>query len=156
LYKDGYTTVLEPSECLNVSESGKRIAGMLQRACRDSEMDIYDRVAKTGFWRSALVRTYSTGQNMVLVQVNPVGVDAAVIEKELENIKAKLIEESQNDGLHLTSLYFQQYDGSFNGIVDTVDPVLSHGSPTVMEVLLGVKYFQLTQVPHLPLLVLPG
>jgi tRNA (uracil-5-)-methyltransferase len=119
-------------------------------------MDIYDRVAKTGFWRSALVRTYSTGQNMVLVQVNPVGVDAAVIEKELENMKAKLIEDSQNDGLHLTSLYFQQYDGSFNGIVDTVDPVLAHGSPTVMEVLLGVKYFQLTQVPHLPLLVLPG
>jgi tRNA (uracil-5-)-methyltransferase len=87
LFKEGQTGVQEPSECLHIPDSAKKIAAamevtyslhftfcilneilnqsLLQAYIRDSKYEVYDRVAKDGVYRGLLVRTPSTGEGTI-------------------------------------------------------------------------------------------
>jgi tRNA (uracil-5-)-methyltransferase len=62
LYRDGLTNVLEPSESIHVPEISKQIVKSMQEYIRTSStLPVYDRVLKTGVWRSLMVKAQSTG-----------------------------------------------------------------------------------------------
>ncbi|KAI9204841.1 S-adenosyl-L-methionine-dependent methyltransferase [Polychytrium aggregatum] len=140
LFKKGCTTVLEPAESLHISLPAKHIASETQAYIRKSQLPIYDRVEHTGFWRALLVRTHSTGENMVVVQVNPVGVTPDNIQKELEAYKQHLLGSAATGDVEITTILAQQSAESFNGFHEKTPYEVLHGPGVVHEKLLGTSF----------------
>ncbi|KAJ3090468.1 tRNA methyltransferase 2 [Quaeritorhiza haematococci] len=140
MYKDGLTSVLEPTDCLNVSPMAKKIAQVMQRYIRQSDLDVYDRVTKEGFWRLMLVRTQHTGEVMIIVQVSPQGLDESRITAEKDALKSYLLKCAQEGEIALTTLLVQVSSEVFNGVTDRAPLALVHGPGTVTENLLGLNF----------------
>ncbi|KAI8912504.1 S-adenosyl-L-methionine-dependent methyltransferase [Gorgonomyces haynaldii] len=136
LFENGLTQVESPQECLNVSAKAKEIVSVLERLCRESDLDVYSPTTKKGFWRLVLVRTMSTNQNMILVQINPTDVE----QEQVDQLKLKIKDALVQECAEITSLYFQHFDGDFNGISQKETPELYHGSETITEKLLGLDF----------------
>ncbi len=62
LFKDGYNTVLNPGSSLHTHPMAKKIVDCLQEYLQSSDLAIYDRDTKSGFWRLLQIRTQRTGQ----------------------------------------------------------------------------------------------
>ena len=69
------TTVLNPRPCLQVSELQKDIVDAIETYAKESNHDTYDRLLKVGYFRLVLVRTLESGENMIMIQVNPSGLN---------------------------------------------------------------------------------
>ncbi|KAI8622797.1 S-adenosyl-L-methionine-dependent methyltransferase [Chytriomyces sp. MP71] len=135
LFKDGVTTVLPPTECKNVPGAAKKVASMLQDFVQGSELPVYDRNSKEGFWRLVLVRTHTTGDVMVIVQINPVKQDAAVVTSEIEKL-SQGFQASKN----VTTLLIQESSGQFNGFQEGARTRVVFGEGVVHEELLGLRF----------------
>ena len=142
LYKEGVHAVLNPKDCLHVSPTAKTIAQVLEDYVSSSKYDVYDKIKKQGFFRLALVRTLMSGQNMILVQVNPTGMSVVEIEQEKISIKAFLLEKL-NDTISVDSLYFQLSDADFNGIKEDTPSELLFGTENITETILNQQYWHL-------------
>jgi tRNA (uracil-5-)-methyltransferase len=110
-FKNGINTVINSNICLNVSPSAKSIVNVLEKCCKDSKYNVYDKVAQIGFWRSALVRTALNGDSMILVQVHPSNLSSVDLDTELNRIKDYVVHECSclTPVTTLKSLYFQVY-----------------------------------------------
>ncbi|KAJ3272232.1 tRNA methyltransferase 2 [Terramyces sp. JEL0728] len=140
LYKNGITTVLNPNTCLNVSVKAKDIANILEKYVQLSHHDVYDRVAKSGVYRLALVRTLASGQCLVMVQLKTNALDQETVAKEKQAIKEALLGEFKAKAISLDSLLIQEYNDDFNGIKEEVPMEVLHGTKFVTEQLLGFKF----------------
>lgn len=140
LFKDGLTTVLGPKECLHVSDEAKSICNVLQTYAAGSGLEVYNRTNKIGFWRSCLVRTQTTGECMVMVQVHPAACSASELDKHKAAVCKVLVDRSPALSYCMTSIYFQLWAGDFNGITDKAECQLIHGNPVVVESLLGLQF----------------
>ncbi|KAJ3105279.1 tRNA methyltransferase 2 [Phlyctochytrium planicorne] len=136
LYKDGITTVISPEGCANVSDQALKIAKEMETLIRASEFAVYDRMTKTGFWRLLQVRTQESGESMLIVQVNPTGVEA----DKIEEAKAAVISQfsSSECSVALTTILWQHHDGAHNGIVESFSVI--HGPGFIYEDLLGLRF----------------
>ena len=63
LVKDGFTAVLDASECLHVSKAALRIRGAMQEYIQDHEWAPYDRIKQIGTWRLLIVKTFWSGES---------------------------------------------------------------------------------------------
>lgn len=137
LYREGITAVLEPSECLNVSETAKQIAKAMGDYVRSSDLPVYDRIEKTGVWRTIMTKTQSTGDILIMVQLRA----ADLSPERLEQEKANLIKFwTQESGINVTTLVFQVWDGSSNGITDRAPIEVLTGDGYIYEELLGCRF----------------
>ncbi|KAI8137729.1 S-adenosyl-L-methionine-dependent methyltransferase [Fennellomyces sp. T-0311] len=143
LYKLGITAVLDPSDCLNVPDIAKRIAAYMQEYISNSEYEAYDRVAKTGQWRTLMTKTQRTGEVMVVIQMKTAGLS----EEQVADEKKKLIEywnsfrdKPEDERLVVTTLLFQAWDGDSNGMTDRAPLEVLIGDGIVHEELLGCKF----------------
>ncbi|CAO3648323.1 unnamed protein product [Mucor hiemalis] len=137
LYREGVTNVLEPSECKNVSDTAKNIARLMGDYVRRSDLPVYDRVAKTGCWRTLMTKTQSTGDILILVQLRA----ADLTEDRLEQEKKNLIQFwNVESGVNVTTLVFQVWDGSSNGITDKTPIETLTGDGYIYEELLGNRF----------------
>ncbi|KAI9313152.1 S-adenosyl-L-methionine-dependent methyltransferase [Dichotomocladium elegans] len=141
LYKMGVTAVLDPSECIHVSDTAKRIARAMQDYVRASEFPAYDRVQKTGTWRTLLTKTMRTGEVLVLVQMKT----DDLTDEQVESEKQKLIEywnslKSQPEPVVVTTLLFQSWDGASNGITDRAPIEILTGDGFIHEKLLDCTF----------------
>lgn len=137
LYREGVTSVLEPSECLNVSDISKKIAKAMGDYVRRSDLPAYDRVEKTGVWRTIMCKTQSTGDILVLVQIRAADLTPERLQQEKQSLVKFWNEES---GVNVTTLMFQVWDGSSNGITDKAPMETLTGDGYIHEVILGKKF----------------
>ncbi|KAI8809448.1 S-adenosyl-L-methionine-dependent methyltransferase [Cladochytrium replicatum] len=107
LFKDGITSVHEPTDCLHVSVQAKAIAAALQKYIRESPRDVYDRITATGFWRAMIVRTQTTNEVMVIVQINPSGINSADVESEKLMLSEYLQAATKAGDVFLTTILIQ-------------------------------------------------
>jgi tRNA (uracil-5-)-methyltransferase len=64
--------VVDPSQCLHIPDIAKKIAKQMTDYIRASELDIYTRTTKSGYWKQlSVVQSQTTKDVMVLVQVYP-------------------------------------------------------------------------------------
>ncbi|KAJ3052904.1 tRNA methyltransferase 2 [Rhizophlyctis rosea] len=147
LYKEGKINVLEPTKCRNVPPAALKIAKVTQEFLRlPGRQKLYHRVDKEGFWRMMLVRTFDSGENMVLVSYNPGDKTKEVVYKELqalrEHYKAAREAEKEEDRIQIHSLLVQEHAGAFNGILslDQAKTWCIDGRPWVYEELLGLRF----------------
>ena len=136
LFKEGYSAVISPDSCLHVSEPAKQIAKSLEKMTRESKLPVYDRITQQGFWRLAQVRTFTSGENSILLQVNSSGFSDSDIE-ESKTIFLKTVKEMP---VNINSCYFQIWDGVFNGFKEDSESELLMGSSVIHENLLDVKF----------------
>ncbi|KAJ3297212.1 tRNA methyltransferase 2 [Borealophlyctis nickersoniae] len=141
LFEDGIVNVLAPQGCRNVSPAALKLAASMQHFLREvTHFPIYDRVTKTGFWRSLMVRTPSTGEVMAHIQYNPTDVDPSQVEAEIQEL-SKYFQKGVADGhIQLTTLLVQDYPGAFNGLVATLPSRVVFGEGVVKEKLLGLTF----------------
>ena len=132
MFREGVTTVLNPSTCKNVPEKAKEIANILQEYAQKSELDVYDRESKQGFFRTCLARILQSGEIMLLLQVQPTGVD---IQKEQKKFLAFI-----NGKIKVDSLYWQESTDKFNGISEDFPMTLLQGEPFVTERMRGQQF----------------
>ena len=129
MYKEGVTTVLNPSFCKNVPDKAKDIANILEEYVNQSNLEVYNRELKTGFFRCALVRILQSGEIMLLLQVQPSNVDV-----ELEKTR---FQDFINTKIKVNSLYWQESTDMFNGITEDMPMTLLQGTPYITEKLSG-------------------
>lgn len=137
LFREGIVSVLEPSQCKNVSDAAKNIVKEMQSYLDTTDLDVYDRVLGKGFWRLLMARTLSSGENMVMVQVKPLPED----EKEKQE---KVIEELKTlfskPELQVTTFLVQYFDGVSNGVSESAPIDTIFGNGYVTERLLGLDF----------------
>lgn len=140
LYRDGITAVLNPDDCLHVSEKAKQVAKAMEDYVNESKYDVYDRVEKLGVWRSIMTKTQRTGDVMILIQMNTTDLTDDQVQQE----KQKLIRFWNNlkdqDQINTTTLMLQVWNGASNGITDKGTTEILTGDGYVYEELLGCKF----------------
>ncbi|CEI96020.1 hypothetical protein RMCBS344292_10191 [Rhizopus microsporus] len=139
-YRDGVTAVLEPYDCLHVSDKAKEIVRAMERYVRNSEYDVYDKVAKTGVWRSIMTKTQETGDSMEKEITDELSDDQ--LEQEKEKIRAYWTQLKPE--INTTTLMLQTWNGVSNGITDKGQTEILMGDGYVYEHLLGCSsaFFQ--------------
>ncbi|KAI8346865.1 S-adenosyl-L-methionine-dependent methyltransferase [Choanephora cucurbitarum] len=137
LYKEGIVAVLNPSECLHVNDTAKQMVRAMNDYILKSDLPVYDRVEQRGCWRTLLTKTQSTGDNLVLVQINSTDLSPQRVEQEKQNLIKFWNEES---GAHVTTLLFQDWTGNSNGFTDKAPIEVLTGDGYVYEELLGCRF----------------
>ncbi|KAI9333666.1 S-adenosyl-L-methionine-dependent methyltransferase [Obelidium mucronatum] len=135
LYKDGVTTVLPPTDCKNVPAAAKFVATTLQDFIQTSELAVYDRVSKEGFWRLLQVRSHTTGDVLVIVQVNPANVSDDVKKATLDSLS----ELFQKTG-KVTTFLVQESSEKHNGFIEGAPMKVWFGDGVIYEELLGLRF----------------
>ncbi|KAJ3065883.1 tRNA methyltransferase 2, partial [Podochytrium sp. JEL0797] len=135
LYKEGITAVLEPTEIKNTSAAARFVASTLQEFVRNSDMPVYDRTTKEGFWRLVQVRTHTTGDVMVIVQINPANVAADVKQTVID----ELSDVFQKTG-KVTTFLVQESQEKHNGMIENAPTRVVFGDGVVYEELLGLRF----------------
>ncbi|KAI8085810.1 S-adenosyl-L-methionine-dependent methyltransferase [Gilbertella persicaria] len=137
LYRDGVVSVLDPSECLNVNDTAKHIAKSMTEYIQRSDLPVYDRVEKTGCWRTLLTKTQSTGDILILVQMRAADLTPERLEQEKQNLIQFWTQES---GIQVTTLLFQVWDGHSNGFTDKAPVETLTGDGYIYEEVLGCRF----------------
>ncbi|KAJ3030516.1 UNVERIFIED_CONTAM: tRNA methyltransferase 2 [Siphonaria sp. JEL0065] len=135
LYKEGVTTVLPPTDCKNVPSAAKFVAAKLQEFIQASELSVYDRVTKEGFWRLVQVRSHTTGDVMVIVQVNPLNVPADQKKAVLDSL-SNMFKETKK----VTTFLVQESSEKHNGFVESAPMTVLFGDGVIYEELLGLRF----------------
>ncbi|KAI8992007.1 S-adenosyl-L-methionine-dependent methyltransferase [Mycotypha africana] len=67
--KNGEFGVIQPDKCPDITKKAKEIADVLKTYIKESKYDVYDPIKKKGLWHSVAVRTQSTGDVMISVNM---------------------------------------------------------------------------------------
>ncbi|KAI9281095.1 S-adenosyl-L-methionine-dependent methyltransferase [Sporodiniella umbellata] len=137
LYREGITAVLAPDECKNVPVTANAVAKSMAEYIRLSDLPVYDRMDKTGCWRTVMTKTPSTGEVMVVVQLN----SSELTEERLEQERVSLTKYWKNTkDVSVTTLIFQVWNGDSNGFTDKAPLEILFGDGYVHEELLGLRF----------------
>ena len=140
-FKDGQVNVGDASECLHINQPAKDIASVLHEYAEASPLSVYDRISKSGVWRLALVRTFSTGESMVLVQAATANVDADVLKTEKDRLVSLFDSKASSfPTLNVKSILFQEFDGHFHGLNENAPTSFLKGDGVICEALFGITF----------------
>ncbi|CAG8630848.1 7865_t:CDS:10, partial [Paraglomus brasilianum] len=139
-FKKGYTIVEEPTHCLHVSETAKKIAKATQDFVRESSYDVYDRATKEGYWRLVTVRTQKSGEVMVILQFHPQSLSTEEIDRLKSDIREHFSKASRSCGFSITSLLVQISSEVADGLSPKASLELLHGSDHIHEELLDCRF----------------
>ena len=144
-FVDGDVSVKGPDTCVNIPAVGKHLASSFTTFIRSLSLTAYNKNDHSGFWRLLTVRVASsTGQAMIIVQVQTQFVSAA----ELESAKAAVIAWFEAlgalpEGHTATSLCWQEYNGVSNAAPTDllIAPLRGPSPPVIVEKMLGLDFF---------------
>ncbi|XP_074636247.1 tRNA (uracil-5-)-methyltransferase homolog A-like isoform X1 [Acropora palmata] len=105
-YKEGYSGVVEPSECIHISDKAKVISKAFQTYVRQSPLPVYDLCFHTGYWQTLTVRSSMYGETMAVLQFSPQKMTKDEIEAEKNRI-CEYFKSGEGKDVKLTSLYLQ-------------------------------------------------
>jgi len=138
-FEDGVTTVADPTDCVTVSAHMVAIRNVAQEHLSASKLAVYAKQTHTGFWRLLQVRAFTSGEAMVIVQINPTGMTKDQLDAEKKSL-ISVFTAARKQGLLLASLQWQAYDGVSNAApIDTPVEVL-FGESSIHETLCGLKF----------------
>ncbi|OBZ86355.1 tRNA (uracil-5-)-methyltransferase A [Choanephora cucurbitarum] len=140
LYREGCTAVLDPEQCLHVSDTAKQIAKAMEDYVKDSKYDVYDRIAKTGVWRSIMTKTQKTGDNMILIQMKAFELTGDQLEQERQSLVAYWSRLKEEGKINTTTLLLQIWNGDSNCITDKGETEVLIGDGYVHEEILGCRF----------------
>ncbi|KAJ3355302.1 tRNA methyltransferase 2 [Allomyces javanicus] len=142
-FKAGEYTVVSPRGLLHVNDTMITAAEIIESFVRQyTDLPVYDKTTNSGFFRLVLMRTPSTGQNMVVLQANGEGQTpealAAFEKKFLQHFK----KESEKRKLKVHVLGVQYYSGVHDQFAPDVPVKVLEGpaDATVEETLFGFKF----------------
>ncbi|KAI9149807.1 hypothetical protein H9P43_009986 [Blastocladiella emersonii ATCC 22665] len=140
-YVSGKWTVGSPKGLKHISDTMLTIVDIVERFVRQSALPVWDKGTVSGFFRLILVRTTSTGQTMVILQVSKSTTEEALVAAEVANFKEFYLAEAAKASLPVTVLGLQYYEGS-SDLFPAEEPVelLEGTSVTIEEELLGFKF----------------
>jgi len=138
---DSIDVVADAAECMNVSTVANTIRKsfheyVLLRQQANPNLIVWDKFNHKGFWRQITVRTYASGENMVILQVNPAGLS----KEELETEKQEFVKWYESMKPSIQSLMWQEHSGVSNAAPHDCKCHLLAGSEYVHEVLMGIKF----------------
>ena len=140
LFKEGVHAVLNAKDCLHVSPTAKTIANAFEEYVSNSPYDVFCRIKKEGVYRIVLVRTLMSGENMVMIQINPTGLSKEELAKEKDEMKAFLLKRLAENNVSLNSFFYQESADVFSGFKEGVPTELLHGTPFITERILGQQF----------------
>jgi len=135
-YKEGSMMIVEASKCTNCSKESITIAKEFQTFIQTLPYSSYNRANHIGFWQQLTVRSYTTGEVMIIIQLNR----SFITEKsEYDELIQKIITfpESEECSIKLASIYVSSSSQKNNNI-DTFEHI--HGKTHVIEKLLGLEF----------------
>jgi tRNA (uracil-5-)-methyltransferase len=127
----GRMIVADPSDCVHISKHALEIARIFQEYIQNHPWDVLDN--KNGIWRLLVVKTFSTGECMLVVQIHPQHLSQREKDEEKENLN-KLLKSK------VTTLLWQESDALFNGFDEKKPLETLSGSGFVHEELLGIRF----------------
>ncbi|KXS20699.1 S-adenosyl-L-methionine-dependent methyltransferase [Gonapodya prolifera JEL478] len=139
-FRSGEMIVMDPSETKHVSKPALVFARIMQDHVRASEYPPYDRKLKSGVWRLLVSKTFLSGENMMVVQIDPRSLTEEQIAQEKIALQERFAAGAAAAKLNLTSLMYQEWTGVFDGFSDKAPLTLLAGEPHVHEVLCGIKF----------------
>ena len=138
LFREGSVVVSKPDECVNVSTEMKAVCAVVQNILETSNIPVYSVTTKTGVWRVLTVRqSVSTGELMIMMQVNPAGQTP----EERAAVRDLIVKRLTDDcnSFKVTSVYMHEYNGlSAPSDSDPVEHVF--GKTKLEEHLLGMRF----------------
>eukprot|EP00698_Gefionella_okellyi_P006164 TRINITY_DN1559_c1_g1_i1.p1 TRINITY_DN1559_c1_g1~~TRINITY_DN1559_c1_g1_i1.p1 ORF type:complete len:373 (-),score=68.63 TRINITY_DN1559_c1_g1_i1:38-1156(-) len=128
-----------PEGCPNVSPEAQVAVKVLQTVLDASPLAAFDKVTHLGYWRQVLVRNVTSGDVMVMVQVNTEAVDPEQHAAAVESVKAAFAE-AKAGGLQLVSLLLQPYNGINNAAPPETPVEVLFGADCIYEKCLGLQF----------------
>ncbi|EZA46612.1 TRNA (uracil-5-)-methyltransferase-like protein A [Ooceraea biroi] len=139
-YASGSTAVGPIDDLCHIPENMKVAVKVLETFIRESNLEPFDPVDHSGYWRQVTVRTTRAKHLMLIVGMHPQNLTS----DELEKIKSELrtyLETGKGAEAQVTSLYFQTIEKKSIGD-DESGNKLYHisGTEYIEETLLGMKF----------------
>lgn len=100
-----------------------------------SELGHYDKLTHTGFWREITIRTFTTGEGAVIIQVDP----SNTPREKIEEIKKEMKELFQKNEV-TESLLWQEWAGVSNFADHSIPIECLSGTLNCHEILNGIKF----------------
>lgn len=131
LYKEGSITVIRPPEnCPIVSSKMQEIITVCQKLLLDTELDAFNNINGTGYWRQLTVRCTELG-SMIILALHPqdLGPD------ELEKLKIKIIQffEIEAENIPINSIFFHPFKSRDKLLHDQTELEHLHGDSFIVE-----------------------
>lgn len=124
-----FDKILDINNCYLQAEPSNTIRNSVKKFCIDNEFEFYDIAAKTGFVRNLIIRTASTGDLMVIVQV---------FENQEQNIK-KITDFLAQNFPQISSLNYV-VNPKMNETFHDLDIVCVKGKPYIEEEMEGLRF----------------
>lgn len=115
----------DPSPCCHISLRSLEIRKVFQEHLDKSDLPVYNKGNHIGFWRRLTVRTFSTGEGLIIIEVDPKDISDERIASE----KAALVELCKSSNITESLCYLP-----FSGLSNFAD------SDIPIECLLGNPY----------------
>ncbi|GAQ89151.1 hypothetical protein KFL_004920010 [Klebsormidium nitens] len=129
LFREGYTAIASPRECLNVSPVSKAYVEIIQDFIRTSELSVWDKKENKGVWRMVTIRegraaaeggpedgsTKIGEQVLVMIQVSSRDAPSAdALQSEYGRLTEAIFSGAAAQSLPLTYLVVQVHEGVSN------------------------------------------
>eukprot|EP01112_Ceratiomyxa_fruticulosa_P013119 TRINITY_DN3671_c0_g1_i1.p1 TRINITY_DN3671_c0_g1~~TRINITY_DN3671_c0_g1_i1.p1 ORF type:complete len:830 (-),score=189.53 TRINITY_DN3671_c0_g1_i1:163-2652(-) len=158
----GVATIADPSSSTILPLSMIAIRDSVQELVIKSGLPPWDKMTRKGFWRNLTIKAYSTGEVMVMLQVNPLQVVAVknvtpleptepkgqenriLEEPDMTKLKGDIVqhfkEEEETKGIKVHSIMWQVYTGVSDCAPSDLPWTKLWGANYVTENLLGLSF----------------
>lgn len=107
-YKDGVISVIEPDDCINIPQSMKHVAKLLQTYLQnETTRKAFNPINRQGFWKEVTVRTTASKGVLVIITFHPQNLSQEEIDEEKEHLKIYFESLFCQGEDTVSSLYFQ-------------------------------------------------
>lgn len=126
--------------CVLADELTNQVFRDIDTYARDSDLPTYDPKTGIGFWRHLVVRrAKKTGEMMLIFSVNGTWeIEKVGISGTREYFFTKMVQELSEKYPQIASVYF--LENTSRADVVQGNQILLHGSPTIMDELLGLTF----------------
>jgi len=140
-YRDGNLSIVRPTKCINCTQKSIDVSKELETFLQSQSYPSFNLTNHQGLWQQCTVRTCSTDDVMVIIQINASHINETNSSEDdkMEELKKKLIEyfSSEERIVKVTSLYLS-WSTQKNNNIDTF--VHLHGEQHIHETLNGLKF----------------
>jgi len=136
-YKVGSMLIVEAKNCINVSKVAVDIAKEFQDFIQTLPHASYNLATHKGLWQQLIVRTFTTGETMVIIQISM----CHLREEELKTLEHQIFKmytyQDEAQPTNVTSVYFS-WSSLHNSNIDKFQKIA--GNSHIYENLLGCKF----------------
>ncbi|KYN05343.1 tRNA (uracil-5-)-methyltransferase like protein A [Cyphomyrmex costatus] len=138
-YASGSTAVGPIDDLCHIPENMKIAIKILETFVRESNLEPFNPVDHSGYWRQVTARTTRANHLMLIIGIHPQNLS----NNELDTLKSQLkifFETGKGADAHVTSLYFQTIDKKSIGGESSDTLYHISGTEYIEETLLGMKF----------------